>query len=230
MTSSFKFLLAITQLWLIFSAGVVLSQEPDHGPLGFIRMLNAVSVGTGKLEVLIDGVAARPEGYELGNVTGGIALKPKAYSVEIRREGVKKGITKVDVRNNETLTLIPFGELMPAENGKPAQWEIRILRLKQFDPESKRTATFVSVSHESELKLELRQSTGKWETVIVKRLELIRTDIKQSHGYLPLRYQDRDMKALSIAPSGNFVAVLYDDENGVVQAKTFIDYKYLSAD
>lgn len=205
-------------------------EDANHGPYGFIRLLNAVSMGTGQLDFLIDGKPVRPEGYQLGDMTGGIALHPKSYNVEIRREGVKKGQTKVNVVNNDTTTLVPFAELVPASDERPAHWEIRILRLKQFDPTSKRTATFVSVSHEPEMKIEIQQSNEKWDPIVVKRFNVARTDIHQAHGYLPIRFKDRQLKAMSIAPSGNFVSVLYDDENGVVQSKNFIDYKYLSAD
>ncbi len=205
-------------------------EDVNHGPYGFLRLMDAVSAGTGQLDFVIDGKPVRPEGYSLGDMTGGLALRPKRYNVELRREGVKKGETKVDIVNNGTVTLIPFAELVPASDERPAQWEIRILRLKQYDAASKRTATFVSVSREPEIKVEIRQDDDKWESLFVPRLGVVHADIKQARGYLPIRYKDRNLKALSIAPSGNFVSVLYDDENGMVQSKSFIDYKYLSPD
>ncbi len=116
---------------------------------------------------MIDGKAVRPDGYQLGNVTGGIALKPNTYKVAFRREGVKEGETRVRVAANDTTILIPFAEQIPASEGQPARWEIRILKLKQHETENKRTATFVSVSREPELKVEIRQANGKWEPVSV---------------------------------------------------------------
>lgn len=225
-------MLPLITLCMAFVLGRAHAQSEDaaHGPYGFIRLMNAVSQGTGKLDILIDGIPVRAEGYQLGDMTGGIPLRPKSYNIEIRREGVKKGVTKVDASNNDTTTLIPFAELIPARDERPAYWEIHILKLKQFDPESKRTASFISVSAEPELKVEIQQSDDKWEPVFVKRLGVARTNIKQSHGYLAIRCKDRNLKAMSIAPSGNFVCVLYDDENGVVQSEAFIDYKYLSPD
>ena len=231
MISNHLFLLALT-LCLAFGSSRALAQDEDaeRGPYGFIRLLNAVSMGTGQLDILIDGKPVRPEGYQLGDMTGGIAYRPNTYNVEIRRQGVKKGETKVNVGKNETTTLVPFAELVPASDERPAYWEIKILRLKQFDTASKRTASFVSVSREPEIKIEIQQADEKWEAIVVRRLNVARTDINQAHGYLPVRYKERQLKAMSIAPSGNFVTVLYDDENGVVQAKNFIDYKYLSSD
>ncbi len=226
-----KSILSLLLVCVALGSGRVHSQEDvNRGPYGFIRLMNAMSAGTGQLDFVIDGKLVRPEGYRLGDMTGGVALRPKSYNVEFRREGVKKGETKVNVVNNETVTLIPFAELVPATDEQPARWEMRILRLKQYDAESRRTATFVSVSREPEIKVEIRQDDEKWEPLFVKRLGVVRADIKQARGYLPVRYKERNLKSLSIAPSGNFVSVLYDDEKGMVQTKNFIDYKYLSPD
>lgn len=214
-----------------FSNGTARGQdESARGPFGFIRLLHAVGAGTGKLELLIDGKSVRPDGYQLGNVTGGIALKPAAYKVMIRREGVKEGETRVIVAADETTTLIPFAEQIPASDGQPARWEIRILKLKQNETEEKRTASFVSVSRESELKVEIRQTDGTWQPVYVNRLGIARADIRQARGYLSVRCKGQPLSAISVAAAGNFVAVLYDDETGALRSKNFQDYKYLSPD
>ena len=178
--------------WLVMSGEGVRAQDSKHGPLGFIRLLDAVSIGTGKLEFLIDGASVRPDGYQLGNVTGGIALKPKTYKVVFRRDGVIDGETQVTVAANDTTILIPFAEQMPASDDKPGRWLIRILRLKQHEQENKRTASFVSVSRESELKVEIRQSNGKWEPVVVKRLGIARADIQQARGYMAVRCRQQE--------------------------------------
>ncbi len=208
----------------------VQGQDFKPGPVGFIRMLNAVAIGTGRLEFMLDGKAVRPAGYQLGNVTGGIALKPANYKVVFRREGAKEGETQVQVQVGDTTILIPFAEEIPATDNHPARWQIRILKLKQHESEDKPTASFVSVSSEPELKVEIRQADGKWEPVFVKRLGIARAEIKQSRGYLSVRGKGRDLSAVSVGAAGNFVSVLYDDENGVLRSKTFQDYKYLSAE
>ena len=205
-------------------------QESKHEPVGFVRMLNAVGIGTGKLEFMIDGKAVRPGGYQLGNVTGGIALKPANYKVTFRREGVKEGETQVLVKVDDTTILIPFAEEIPATETEPAHWDIRILKLKQHESEDKPTASFVSVSRVPELKVEIRQSDGKWESVSVKRLGIARAEIKQSRGYMSVRCKDQELSAVSVGAAGNFVSVLYEDDQGVLRSKTFQDYKYLSAE
>jgi hypothetical protein len=216
--------------WFVLTGVIANGQDSGRGAFGFIRMLDAVSVGTGKLEFLIDGKSVRADGYQAGNVTGGIALQPKTYKVLFRRAGVKEGETQVMVVANDTTILIPFAERMPASDEQPARWEIRILRLKQHETEDRRTATFVSVSRESELQVEIRQADGKWEPVMVKRLGIARANIQQARGYMSVRCKAQALSAVSVGASGNFVSVLYEDENEVLRSKTFQDYKYLSAD
>jgi hypothetical protein len=107
--------------------------DPAIGPRGFVRLLNAVGVGNGKLDFMIDGSRVRDEGYQFGDVTGGIPRKPGSFMIAFRRDGLETGETKVDVIKNETITLIPFAEYVPASDRKEACWTIRILRLKQSD-------------------------------------------------------------------------------------------------
>lgn len=205
-------------------------QDAKLGPLGFVRLINAVTIGTGKLDVLIDGKSIRADGYQPGNVTGGIALKPGSHQVVFHREGIKKGETEVQVEQNDTTILIPFAEEIPGNEVKPTVWKIRILRLKQHTSENERTASFVSVSREPEIKIEMRQADGNWQPLLVKRLAVERTEIQQARGYMSVRCGERELSAISVGSSGNFVSVLFEDENGLLCSKTFLDYKFLSAD
>lgn len=217
----------------MFAAGIPAhAQPPDEtvGPRGFIRLMDAVANGTGKLKVLIDGRKVREEGYEFGDVTGGIPRKPGSYKVTFQCDGVESGETKVSIEKNETITLIPFAELVPATPEKEARWTIRILKLMQLETKQKRTATVVNVTRVPELKVEIRQNEDKWEALFVKRLGLERTEIQQSSGYVSLRIGGKDLKSLSIGTSGNFVAVVYEDAAGTICSQNFQDYKYLSAE
>lgn len=216
--------------WLTGFGGVAAGQDSGHERCGFIRLLDAVSVGTGQLECLIDGRAVRPQGYQLGNVTGGIALKPKGYTVRFQRDGVTAGQTQVNVLANETLILIAFAESVPATAQTAAHWGLRILRLKQHEADDKRTASFVSVAPAPEIIVEVLQSNGKWEAVPVKRLAIARTAIRQARGYLHVRGNNQPLTSVSVAAAGNFVSVLYNDANGILRSINFQDFKYLSAE
>ena len=61
-------------------------------------------------------------------------------------------------------------------------------------------------------------------------LSVARTKIKQSRGYVTVRCKGHEISTISVGAAGNFVSILYEDEDGVLRSKTFQDYKYLSAD
>ena len=197
--------------------------------VGFVRLVDAVAQGHDKLQLLIDGEAMNPDGYQLGDVTGGIGLKPGAHEITIKRPGVREGITRLSIVADDTITLIPFAEQVPATDDKPAHWAMRILRLRQMEPVAKRSATFVSVSQTPEHEVEIRAPNGIWTTVSVKRLAIARTPILYPEGYVPLRCKSGKLPSIPVGEPGNYVVVLYDDAAGHMQALNLQDYKYLSA-
>lgn len=199
-------------------------------PKGFVRLLNAVGQGTGRLDLLIDGRSVREKGFALGDVTGGISRKPGSYTITCRRDGLKEGVTTVQVAKDETTTLIPFAEFVPSTETKEAFWKIRILRLKQTETPGKLTATVVNVTKQEELKVEIGRKDGTWEPLWVKKLGLERTELKRSSGYVPLRSGDTKLNSLSVGSSGNFVSVIYEDAEGKLGSQNFQDFKYLSAE
>lgn len=204
------------------------TDDPTAGPRGFIRLMNAVGVGSGKLEFRIDGVKVRDEGYEFGDVTGGIPRKPSSYKINIRRNGVEAGETRLDVARNETTTLIPFAEFVAATEKKAAHWVIRILKLKQSESPGKSTATVINLTRKPELMVKIQQPDESWITLSVKRLTLERTPLRQRSGYVSMQTEGGDLKPLSVGTSGNFVSVVYEDDKGAICSRNFQDLKYLS--
>src|SRR5215216_5716364 len=77
---------------------------------GFVRLADAVAIGTGNLTMEIDGKKTDDTGYSLGEVTGGISLPLGNRTIRFIREGVKEGSTRVNIVGNETTILIPFAE------------------------------------------------------------------------------------------------------------------------
>lgn len=213
-----------------FLLPLTLNAQPTPPKNGFVRLANAVAIGTGNLTMEIDGKKTDDNGYALGDVTGGINLPLGNRTVKFIREGVKEGATRVNVVGNETTILIPFAEKVPATDDVPAHWEIRILRLKQHDPEVDRSATFVSVSQNPEIKVEMRDPEGKWSNVFVKRLAVAQAPIRYPRGYVPIKTADGDLTSIPVASNGNYVVLLYDDEQGKVKSVNFRDRKFLSAD
>ena len=207
----------------------VLNAQQDSKS-GFVRLANAVMEGTGQLTMEIDGTKVNEKGYKPGGVTGGIQLSPGGHTVKFAREGTKEASTHVTIDANETTILIPYAEMVPARDDDPDHWEIRILRLKQRDPEEARSATFVSVSKQPEIKVEMRDPLGGWSSVFVKRLAVTRAPILYQRGYVPLKTADGDLVSIPVAAKGNYVVLLYDDNQGHVRSLNFRDRKFLSAD
>ena len=197
---------------------------------GFVRLVDAVAQGQDKLLLFIDGESMNPDGYVLGDVTGGIGLKPGPHEISLKRAGVSEGVTRLNLAAEHTITLIPFAERVAATDDKPAHWAMRILRLRQLEPVTKRSATFVSVSQTPEIEVEISAPNGKWTAVTVKRLATSQSPILYPEGYVPLRCHSRQLPAIPVGEPGNYVVVLYDDAAGVLQALNLQDYKYLSAD
>lgn len=203
------------------------AQEPGYG---YVRIVNAVARGTGSVMVLIDGENVNSAGYKLGAVTGGIGLKPGSHSVTIKREGAEGGTTTVNVVKDETTTLIPFAEKVPAADDKPATWAIRILRLKEQAAQHERGATFVSVAREPEIKVEVGRGRGQWDSATVERLSIARLPVKESSGYVPIRINGEALPAMAVPSAGNYVVIIYEDAEGKMRSLNFRDIKFLSAD
>lgn len=219
---------SLIDIILVHAMGLcVLTAQEVPSPRGFVRVLHAVSKGTGNLEVSIDGRPIRDGGYRLGDVTGGVPVPPGRCEISFHREGVMDGKTRITVVANETTTLIPFAE---ATKDEPPKWEIKILRLKQHDSETERTATFVSVADAPSVRVELMQLKNHWEPIDVPRLGFARTKIERVKGYQAVRGKAGMLAEFPIGQTGNHVVVLHSDDKGRLHAVCFKDYKYLSTE
>lgn len=215
---------------LVLLAPAIASAQGNANKLGFIRLVDAVAAGVGPLDLKIEGESISPDGFKLGDVTNGVPLSPGEHNITISREGTKPGVTKVKIGIDEVTILIPFAEKVPASDTEPAHWAIRVLRLKQLEPQSERSATFVSVSQQPEIKIEMRDPEGNWSSVFVKRLAVAQAPIKYPRGYVPLKMGEEKLVSIPVGEPGNYAVILYDDDQGKTKALNFRDQKYLSAD
>jgi hypothetical protein len=227
MKATSNIMIRLVFIWALLSA-IALAESGPRG--GFVRIANGLARGTGPLTIEIDGRNVNANGYKPGAVTGGIGVPSGKHTFRFSRQGISEGNTRITIRPNETTILIPFAEEVPATNQQAAYWTIRVLRLKQHDPVEKRSATFVSVSRNPELRLEMRDPDGRWSPVFVKRLATTRAPILFPRGYVPLRGADGDLASIPIASKGNYVVLLYDDGDGKVRSLNFKDRKFLSAE
>lgn len=214
------------------AAATIRGQEaPESGaPAGFIRLANAVAQGDGKLKLEIDGESVSADGYQIGDVTGGIRVTVGSHQVKVSRNGVKEGSTRLNVALNETVILIPFGEELPAADKEPVHWKIRILRLKQREPEAGLSGTFVSVCRMPEIRVDVREPGGRWNPVFVKRLTVAQAPLLYPRGYVPLKAGNLKLDPIPVSEPGNYVVLLYEDAAGSMQSLNFMDCKFAGPD
>lgn len=189
----------------------------------FLRIANAVALGTGPLVVEIDGQSQKPAGYKPGAVTGAISVTPGGHGVKFSCPGLESGATRLTAAPGETLTLIAYVEPVPAKETAPPRWQIKILRLRQQAPPSARQAVFANVSARPELIVETRAPAGAWTAVSVKRLAIARAPIQQTRGYVPLRTAAGPLASIPVAARGNYVIILSDGPDGATRSLSFHD-------
>lgn len=222
---------------IIASAALLLAPmlHAQNSPpqVGFIRIVNAVGPGEGNTTIQVDGAELYPKGYKLGQRTGGIGLNTGSHKITVKKDGVMSGETKVDIGLGQTTTLVVFAERVESEDPEePVKWQAKILRLKQSDPERGYRLTVVSVCSEKEVDFHVAtESKRTVELKTVKRFNVASADLGNSRGNVEIRVKgaDKSLCVLSLDEAGNYVAVLYNDADGKIQALTFYDPKFVIA-
>lgn len=222
-------------VWVAATSVVAEAQvvgSSDGEQVGFIRIVHAVAFGTGKLSVRLDGQDLYPKGYDIGQATGGIGLRAGAHELVLERAGIERGKLRLDVIAGETVTLIGFAEkIEPAEQDAPEpRWRIRLLRLKQGSPQSGYQVTMVSVCPEPEVVVE-HQLAGeeRWEVASVRRHRITTIGLGRSRAEAYLRDGRGVLTTISPDSPGNYVVVLFRDEQGNLRGLSFYDPKFVIA-
>ena len=193
----------------------------------FIRIVNAISPGTGNAKFLIDGKDLFADGYQIGQTTGGYGVAVGTRTIEVRKEGLEKGSTQHKLAVGETITLIAFAEkIPPLKPEDPPKWRIKLLRLKQKDVQKGFNLTLVSVSQTEEVALQLNvRASRKQENASVSRLSVTTVDIGKSRSEVMVKYHDKALTTVSPDSRGNYVVVVYDNAEGQLEAINFYDPK-----
>lgn len=209
----------------------LLAQDPQE-EVGFFRIINAVAAGQGKAQFYLDGENLYPAGYNMGQKTGGIGIKAGNHVVSIRKNGVLEGSTKVSIANGETVSLVGFSELVPPKkDGDKPTWQIRILRLKQSDPERGYQISFISVCDKEEIEVKVgNYGRNRTETTYVKRLHVAKHNLGRNRGETIIKVGENVLTTVSPDIAGNYVVLLYQDESSAVKALSFFDPKFVIAE
>ena len=215
---------------LIGFSTVAFSQEAPQ--IGFIRIVNAISPGSGNASFLIDKKDLFKDGYNIGQTSGGYGVKSGSKNVEVRKEGVEPGTTKVELAVGETMTIIAFAERLPAKDpNDPPKWAVKLLKLKQQDVAEKGFGlSLVSVCKSDEMPVTLvLMSSGKQQTAYAKRLAIQKVDIGRLRGEVLVKRAETLLCTVSPDSPGNYVVILYEDAKGQVEALSYYDPKFVIA-
>lgn len=211
--------------------GMSVSAQQMQPEIGFLRMVHSVAHGTGRATMWVDGENIFPQGYELGQRTGGLGLKAGSHKITIKKDGVEAGTTQITLKAGETLTLIGFSEKQhPAHDGAPPVWKIRILRLKQSEPERGFRMSLVSVCDQDEVEIQAAiQGKNAVDRITVKKLSLTLVDLGRTRGEVLIKQGNTMVTTVSPEDQGNYVVVLYQNQQGKIMALTFFDPKFVVA-
>jgi len=215
-------------LAFVISCGALVASPPE---VGFIRVVNAVAAGTGNATFLVDGRNLYPDGYKLGQDTGGYGVKSGSIEIEVRKEGVETGSTRINLGIGETMTVIAFAEKIPPKNEEdPPRWEIKLLRLKQQDPERGYGFSFVSVCNQEDTRVVVTiEGRDTPIPVFVRRLAITKINVGSRQIEAGVSIGEREVTHISTDSPGNYVVILYENAKGVIEALSFYDPKFVIA-
>lgn len=199
--------------------------------MGFIRIVNAIAPGTGNATFLIDEKDLHAKGYALGQTTGGYPVARGAKTIEVRKDGVGTGSTRVDLAAGETLTVIAFAERAPEPKpGAPPRWIVKLLRLKQQNHERGYGLSIVPVAAAAEIALDLR-TPGKAGSrkLSAERLRISKVDLGRKRADLEITAEGVAVTTVSPDSRGNYVVILFDKPGGGLGAVSYYDPKFVVA-
>jgi hypothetical protein len=217
-----------TLILLVAACGLAFAEEKSGS--GFLRIINAVAQGSGKVAFAINGRDVYVDGYTLGQTTGEYGVKTGEHVITVRKTGVETGRTNIQLKDGETVTLIAFAERMPQkELSDPPKWAVRLLRMKQQDEAKGFALTLVSVCKADETAVDLLSSeSGAVEKAFVKRLSIIKRDLDRKRGEVFIRMGDRVLTSVLPESPGNNVVIFYEDREGRIEALSYYDPKLLA--
>lgn len=217
----------IFSLFLVLFAPLVFGQEPPPN-MGFVRFMNLVGAGKGNTTLFVNGKNIWEPGYRLGQKTGSLPYSSGKQKFVVSREGCLTAKREVVIEKGKSQTVVGFSEEIFDEEGKSLGWQIKLANLKQHTPEKGLVVTFVSFCKEEVLDLEIDESqSGKVFKQAVKKRQSERVKLTDGGRVrASVSVNGKRIGAIKVEDQGNYVAMIFDTEEGKMM-KVFYDPKFL---
>ena len=210
--------------------GMVSAQEDPEWTktAGFLRIVNVVAVGEGNLNLKMAGKSYWPKGFKLGERTGGFRMRSGKIAFMLEKEGCTTSTRSIEVVKGETQTLVCYADPLRDESGRIVEWELKIARLKQREPEQGLHFTIISFCEEQELELEVLETVSEVsQMVTVAKMKARRVKIEGGLVSVHIMHRDKVVERLATDQKGNYVVMLYTDAEGAQKGVTFYDSKFV---
>lgn len=195
----------------------------DRPEAGFLRLVFAAA-GEGKFQASIDGGVLLEAGYDPGQRTGGIGLKPGKHVVEVRRPGVEPVSQSLDLVAGETVTLVVHIEELPAAGGPPR----RALRLHRLAAGGGAGygLQLLSVCRREVSVAVVVEGRKPVERVIAKRLQPLRVDLGRRKAMVRLKPEGGGPVDVRPDDPGSYAVILFEEAGGGVAAVVFFNPEF----
>ena len=207
------------------------SEAPKPSEVGFVRLINLVPVGEGTTSILIDGANNWPQGFRLGQRTGAIGLRKGDHEFTLSKPGCKAARKVIPVVGGATQTLVAYAEPVRDDSGMIIAWELKVAKLKQHTPDQGMFLTVVSFCDEPEVPLDIHETVSDTRLkTVAKRLGVVRVALQKGQNIAEISHAGEEITSLATDGSGNYVLMLYEDEEGKKGGLTFFDPKFVLAE
>ncbi len=218
-------------LVLVFLSSFLGAQDVDPANYGVVRFMNLVDAGRGNLQMVINGKAPKKDGFRLGQRTGPIPFQKGALKLLLTKEGCLPAERRIEITAETAQTIVMYAEEDFDEAGKSLGWQIKTARLQQHTPKKGLVITFVSFCKKDVLDLEIEEGfSGKLFKQSVYKLKSTRLQIAESGRVrATVNYLGERIGTINVDENGNYIAMIYEDDDGQKKIETFYDPEFIAA-
>jgi hypothetical protein len=219
----------ISSLLFLLSFQFLAAQGEMPKDMGFVRFMNLIDAGKGNAKLKIDGKSIWEPGYKLGQRTGALPYRGGTYKWVITKEGCLTAEREVKIEAGKAQTIVGFGEEVFDEEGESLGWQIKLASLKQHTPESGLVVTFISFCNVEAIDLEITEAmSGKTFKQSVNRRKTSRLKlVEKGRVRASVTCNGEYIGTIKVDEIGNYVAMIYEGDDGKRKLKTFYDPEFM---